>query len=268
MSFRTFLMPVALGFALTSPLLAQSNCGNSGDMQLSRAARDWQFLDAVSPHAGLLGREDGIFEAWIYPLKLFRDFDLRFRLGDVVLDGKVLPRTITVRPESVSVNYIYDSFTACATWFTPVNERGAIVAIEVNSFDPVAVEASFTPDVAWMWPAGMGDAYSQWDAQLKAFRFGSDRHGFFAIAGAAGADALTTTYSGNYSAEHTAVISFGPASKGSKTYRFAMAASFENQGQADALYHKLLASNSALVNESRDYYSRYLDGTVKLSLPD
>ena len=268
MSFRTFLVPVALGIAFVAPVSAQSNCANSGGMALTRAARDWQFLDAVGPHSGLLGREDGIFEAWIYPLKLFRDFDLKFRLGDIVLDGKVLPRTITVRPESVSVHYIYDSFTACATWFTPINDRGAVLTIEVNSFGPVAVEASFVPDVAWMWPAGMGDAYSQWDAQLKAFRFGSDRHGFFAIAGASGASALATTYSANYSAEQTAVISFGPAAKGKTTYHFVMAASFENQQQANTLYNKLLAPGDALVNEARDYYSHYLDSTVKLSLPD
>ncbi len=261
-------MPVAaLGLALTSPLLAQSNCGNSSGMTITRAARDWQFLDAVSPRAGLLGREDGIFEAWIYPLKLFRDFNLKFRLGDVVLNGSVLPRTITVRPESVSVDYIYDSFTACATWFAPINERAAIVTIEVNSFNPVAVEASFVPDVAWMWPAGMGDAYSQWDAQLKAFRLSSDRHAFFAIAGAAGASALTTTYSADYSAEHTDVISFGPAAKGKAIYRFVMAASFESQQQADALYHRLLAPD-ALEQQAREYYSHYLDNTVKLSLPD
>jgi hypothetical protein len=268
MSFRTILVPVALGLALSSPLLAQSNCGNSGDMTLTRAARDWQFLDAVSPRAGLLGREDGIFEAWIYPLKLFRDFNLKFRVGDVVLDGSVLPRTISVRPESVSVHYVYGSFTACATWFAPVNERGAIVTIEVNSFDPVAVEASFVPDVAWMWPAGIGDAYSQWDAQLKAFRFSNDSRSFFAIAGATNASAPTTTYNNDYSAGHIAVISFGPAAKGNTTYRFVMAASFENQQQADALYHKLLASDASLANESRDYYWHYLDGTVKLSLPD
>src|SRR5271169_4052997 len=105
MNFRTLLMPLALGLSLTPALLAQSNCATSGGMTLTRNARDWQFLDAVSPHAGLLGREDGIFEAWIYPLKLFRDFHIKFRLGEIVLDGNVLPRTISVRPESVSVHY-------------------------------------------------------------------------------------------------------------------------------------------------------------------
>ena len=152
---------------LASSVWAQSPCDNSGGLTLTRAARNWQFLDAVGPQAGLLGREDGIFEAWIYPLKLFRDFELKFRVGDIVLSGDAIPRTITVRPESSSVKYIYDSFTACATWFVPIDQRAAIVEIEVNSAEPVAVEASFTPDVAWMWPAAVGDAYSQWDATTQ-----------------------------------------------------------------------------------------------------
>ena len=80
---------------LASTLLAQPPCDQSGALTLSRPARNWQFLDAVGPHAGLLGREDGTFEAWIYPLKLFRDFQLRFRVGEIVLSGEAIPRTIT-----------------------------------------------------------------------------------------------------------------------------------------------------------------------------
>ena len=264
-SLALFAAVIALS---STSLFAQAGCDNSGAMTLTRAARNWQFLDAVGPQAGLFGREDGGFEAWIYPLKIFRDFHLKFRLGDEVLSGEAIPRTLTVRPESVSLRYIYDSFTACVTWFVPIKERAAIVTIEVNSLGPVAVEASFVPDVAWMWPAGMGDGYSQWDAKLNAFRFGSDRHAFLAIAGAAGASAPTTSYSANYSAGNTDVIAFGPPVKGNATYRFVMVASFENQTQAEDLYHKLQAGDAALVNQARDYYAHYLDSTVKLSLPD
>ena len=264
-----------------SSLLAQSPCDNSGGIAISREAqlrtgaprsrrpaRNWQFLDAVGPHAGLLGREDGSFEAWIYPLKLFRDFQLKFRVGDIVLSGEAIPRTITVRPESSSVKYIYDSFTACATWFVPIDQRAAIVEIEVNSAGPVSVEASFVPDVAWMWPAAVGDAYSQWDAKLKAFRFSNDHHVFWAIAGASDASAQITTYSANYSAGHTDQFSFGPPAKGRNVYRFVMAASFESQKQADELYNKLLAADGSLMKQSSDYYAHYLDSTVQLDLPD
>jgi glycogen debranching enzyme len=265
MHIRHALIAVAL---LASSLLAQSPCDNSGGITLTRAARNWQFLNAVGPQAGLLGREDGSFEAWIYPLKLFRDFQLKFRVGDIVLEGDAIPRTITVRPESSSVKYIYDSFTACATWFVPVDERAAIVEIEVHSSEPVGVEASFVPDVAWMWPAAVGDAYSQWDAQRKAFRFSNDHHVFWALAGSSGANAEVTTYSANYSAGHTDVFSFGPPAKGRNVYRFVMTASFENQKSADDLYGKLLAADSSIFQQARDYYARYLDGTVQLTLPD
>jgi glycogen debranching enzyme len=247
--------------------LAQSACDGTGALTLERPARNWQFLDAVGPHAGLLGREDGTFEAWVYPLKLFRDFRLRFRLGDTVLPGEAIPRMIVARPESSAVKYIYDSFTACATWLAPVDQRGAIVEIIVDSAEPVAIEASFTPDVAWMWPAAVGDAYSQWDAQLKAFRFSNDHHVFWAIAGSAGATPLLTTYSANYSADHSDEFSFGPATKGHKVYRFAMAASFEGQKQADEAYAKLLADTS-LLQQASSYYTHYLDNTVQLELPD
>jgi glycogen debranching enzyme len=250
-----------------SSLFAQSPCDNTGPLTLTRPARNWQFLDAVGPHAGILGREDGSFEAWIYPLKLFRDFHFKFRVGDIALEGEAIPHTITVRPESASVKYIYDSFTACATWFVPIDDRAAIVDLEVNSFDLVSVEASFEPDVAWMWPAAIGDGYSQWDSQLKAFRFSNDHHVFWAVAGAAGDNAILTTYSANYSAGHTDAFSFGPPTKGHANYRFVMAASFENQKSADDLYRKLLA-DTVTVQQARDYYSRYLDNTVQLTLPD
>ena len=69
---------------------------SQGELTLSRNAQNWQFLDAVGPHSALLGREDGNFEAWIYPLKLLRDFHLTFHLGGHVIPGETLPRTITV----------------------------------------------------------------------------------------------------------------------------------------------------------------------------
>jgi glycogen debranching enzyme len=265
MGTRSMLLAIVL---FASSLFAQSPCDQTGPLTLTRPARNWEFLDAVGPHAALLGREDGAFEAWIYPLKLFRDFQLRFRLGDTLLDGASIPRTITVRPESSSVKYIYDSFTACATWFVPIDERAAIVEIEVDSTAPVALEASFTPDVAWMWPAAVGDAYSQWDSQLKAFRFSNDHHVFWAVAGATSDIALLTPYSANYSASQTAAFSFGPPAKGHKTYRFVMTASFENQKQADDLYAKLLTADNSAFQRTRDYYSNYLDHTLQLSLPD
>lgn len=114
-----------------------------------------------------------------------RDFHLTFtfHLGGHVIPGETLPRTITVRPESTSIRYVYDSFCVCETWFAALHDTGAVVTLQLESSEPVAIEASFTPDVAWMWPAGLGAGYVEWDSTLRVFNFGEEEHRFYAVAG-------------------------------------------------------------------------------------
>ncbi len=239
-----------------------------GELVLSRNAQNWQFLDAVGPHSALFGREDGNFEAWIYPLKLLRDFHLTFHVGGHAIPADALPRTITVRPESTSIRFVYDSFSVCETWFTPLHDTGAVVVLQLESADPVTTEATFIPDLAWMWPAGLGAGYNEWDSKLQVFRFGEEEHRFYAVAGSPQANNIRQSYSTNYSSTNINGFQFGPAVKGSATYYFAMAASFEGRKQADDLYKKLLSQYPQLQQEARQYYRHYLDTTVSLSLPD
>jgi hypothetical protein len=255
-----------------STILAQAqfnDCqASESGLTLSRDAQNWQFLDAVGPHSGLLGREDGSFEAWIYPLKLLRDFHLTFHLGSHVIPAETLPRTVTVRPQSTSIRYVYDSFSVCETWFVPLHHTGAVVALQLESSEPVAIEASFTPDVAWMWPAGLGAGYSEWDSTLRVFNFGEEEHRFYAVAGSPEASDVRQAYSTNYSSATIDSFQFGPAVKGSATYHFVFAASFKDKKEAADLYQKLLLQHPHLQQEARDYYQHYLDSTVSLTLPD
>jgi glycogen debranching enzyme len=246
-----------------------SNCQSTqGELTLTRNAQNWQFLDAVGPHSGILGREDGSFEAWIYPLKLLRDFHLSFHVRSHIVSGDTLPRTVTVRPESASIRYVYDSFSVCETWFTPLHATGAVIILQLESSEPVAIGATFTPDVAWMWPAGMGAGYSDWDSNLHAFNFGEEEHRFYAIAGSPNATDIQQAYNTNYSSATTDTFQFGPAVKGSVTYQFVLAASFKDKTEATDVYHKLLTQYPQLQQEAREYYQHYLESTVALSLPD
>src|SRR5580765_7168418 len=78
--------------------------------ELTRTIRTWEFLPVVGTRAGLFGNETGQFEAWVYPLKIFRDFHLTFLVGDRALPADSLARTLTVHPESASILYVGDSF--------------------------------------------------------------------------------------------------------------------------------------------------------------
>jgi glycogen debranching enzyme len=269
---RASLLPLVLLIlgVIVSPAHAQFNdCQASpGELTLSRNAQNWQFLDAVGPHSALFGREDGNFEAWVYPLKLLRDFHLIFHLGSHVIPAQTLPRTVTVRPESTSIRYVYDSFSVCETWFAPLHDTGAVVTLQLESSEPVAIEASFTPDVAWMWPAGLGAGYVEWDSTRQVFNFGEEEHRFYAVAGSPDASDMRQAYSTNYSSATTDGFQFGQAVKGSATYHFVMAASFKEKAAATDLYQKLLTQNLQLQQEAKEYYKHYLDSTVSVSLPD
>jgi hypothetical protein len=269
---RTSFLPLVLLIlgVIVSPAHAQLNdCHASpGELTLSRNAQNWQFLDAVGPHSGLFGREDGTFEAWIYPVKLLRDFHLTFHLGSHVIPAETLPRTVTVRPESTSIRYVYDSFSVCETWFAPLHDTGAVVTLQLESSEPVAIEAFFTPDVAWMWPAGLGAGNVEWDSTRQVFNFGEEEHRFFAVAGSPEASDIRQAYSTNYSSATTDGFQFGPAVKGSATYHFVLAASFKEKKEAADLYQKLLSQYPQLQQEAGEYYQHYLNNTVSLSLPD
>jgi len=270
-SLQVAILSLCVG-GLASVALAQAQFNDckalQGELALSRNAQNWQFLDAVGPHSALFGREDGNFEAWIYPLKLLRDFHLTFHVGNHLIVADTLPRTITVRPESTSIRYVYDSFSLCETWFAPLHDTGAVVVLQLESAEPVVTEASFTPDLAWMWPAGLGDGYSDWDSALRVFSFGEEEHRFYAVAGSPEASDIRQAYTTNYSSAKVDGFQFGPAVKGSATYHFVMAASFQERKQANDLYRKLLSQYLQLQQQAREYYKHYLETTVSLSVPD
>ena len=114
-------------------------------LELSRPVRSWEFVSAVGKRAGLFGTEQGTFEAWVYPLKILRDFHLRFHVGGAIVPAEALARTLIVHPESSTIVYTGDSFSVRETLFVPVHEAGAIVAFEVHTTEPLEIEAIFRP---------------------------------------------------------------------------------------------------------------------------
>src|SRR5437762_14068424 len=74
-------------------------------LELTRTGRTWEFLPVVGARAALFGYESGDFEAWVYPLKIFRDFHLIFHIGDRALPAESLARMLTARSASATLLY-------------------------------------------------------------------------------------------------------------------------------------------------------------------
>jgi glycogen debranching enzyme len=260
--FFAALLPLAAVAA--PPSQAQER---SRSLELSRPVRPWEFLSAVGTRAGLLGNESGRMEAWVYPLKLLRDFRLQFHTEGRALPAEALARTLITRPESSTIVYTSDTFSVRETFFVPVNEPGAIILLEVDTEFPLEIEARFLRDFQLEWPAALGGTYSSWDKDYRAFFLGEETRKFAAFVGSPTATEARGEYQTNYS--ESRVNSFRLAtSKGKETKLIVMAASLEGRAPAEATYRRLSSGYAELLRSSAEYYRKYLGDTVSVAVPD
>ena len=249
-------------------MISGAASAQSRELELSRSARPWEFFCAVGTRAGLFGSESGVLEAWVYPLKIFRNFHVQLLIDGRSLPAETLVRTVSVRPESSTIIYAGDTFSVKETLFAPVHEAGAVIAFEVKTEHPLEIEAAFERDFQLEWPAALGGAYLNWDSNLHAFYFGEERKKYAALIGSPSAALTEQAYQTNYSASEESAFRLGITNKGKETKVIAIAASVSGRADAENTYKHLLSDYAALEKESAKYYSDYLARTVGLELPD
>ena len=238
------------------------------DLELSRGVRPWEFLPVTGMRAGLLGNESGRMEAWVYPLKIFRDFHLKFHTAGRVLMAEALARTVTVRPESASILYAGDTFTVHETFFVPVREQGAVVILDVETEQPLEIEAAFHRDFQLEWPAALGATYLDWAAAQRAFYFGEEQRKFSALVGSPTATEPRAEFQTNYSESQESSFRLGPTAKAKERKVIVIAGSVEGRAAAEKTYQHLTTAYVELLRESTEYYRDYLGKTVSVELPD
>src|SRR5581483_6374552 len=238
-----------------------------GAHELSRPARPWEFLDAVGKHSGLLGNESGRVETWVYPIKIFRDFELTFVLSYRRVPASSLVRTLVMHPEGPTLTFASDSFTVNESWLAPRDENGAIVRFEIDTWEPLQIEAAFTRDFQLMWPAGLGGTYMSWNASMRAFEFGEEGRKFAAVVGSpTGVSADPEFFSNSY-ATTRGTFRLAPAQKGHCVAYIFIAGSTSGPDDARKQYQRLGADPEQLFASTRRYYEDYLSRTLSLEPP-
>src|SRR5689334_284414 len=142
-------------------------------LRLTGSARPGVFVSAVGRRAIAMGTEDGRLELWSWPIKWLHDFELSFQLPKYVapLAGHAVARSVTERPEGVTIEYAYESFTVRQHIFVPLDEPAVVMLLDVDAVRPLDVIARFTPDIHYAWPAAIGGQYLVWDDAARAFLF-------------------------------------------------------------------------------------------------
>jgi glycogen debranching enzyme len=235
---------------------------------LARPVRPWEFLPITGTRAALFGNESGHTEAWVYPLKLLRELRLQFHTEGRVIHCETLARMIHVRPESATITYSSDTFTVHETFFVPVNEPGAVILLDVETEQPLEIEARFLRDFQLEWPASIGGSYISWDPRLNAFSFGEETRKYAGLVGSSTATDAQVEYQTNYSSSPESGFRLGVTNKGKERRIIVIAGSVTGPAEAQASYRRLLSSYDQLLRESGDYYEKYLRDTVSVTLPD
>jgi GH15 family glucan-1,4-alpha-glucosidase len=242
--------------------VAQSN------LELSRAVRPWEFISAVGRKAAVFGNESGAVEAWVYPLKIFRDLHLVFHVAGRAIPAESAARTIVTRPEGVTLTYSGDSFSIKETLFVPRDEPGAIIALQVSTHIPVDVEVFFRRDFQLMWPAALGGTFINWDDNLRAFAFGEEQKKWFALLGSPSAVKTSIEYETNQSSSPFSSFRLGPVASGMERKLIVIAGSVKGQADVTQTYQRLANNYDDLLRRAANEYADYLKNTVSLSLPD
>jgi len=140
-------------------------------IQFSQPVRRGKYVEAGGRRAVLLGREEGVFESWVYPMKIVHDLRLTFTVEgySYPMSAADLAEWIVVRPECTTITYAHPAFVIRAHLVTPLEEPGSLILLDVAANRKVSITANFLIDLLPMWPGGLGGQYSYWDANLKAF---------------------------------------------------------------------------------------------------
>jgi glycogen debranching enzyme len=234
-------------------------------------ARPARYAEASGRRAAFLGREDGSFEAWVYPLKVLHDLNLSFGTAAYAdpIPGASLASTVDIRPESMTVRYSHAAFTVDATWLVPLEEPGGIVLLDVHASEPLTVLVRFRPDLKPMWPAALGGQYSYWDDALKAYVVGEGSGKNAALIGSP--FGLTPPEQPAHNlpdAPSQFAIRITPETAARGLVPIVITASVEKLDPAKKAYAKLLSSAEALYRESFGHYRRLRQEMTSVETPD
>jgi hypothetical protein len=238
---------------------------------LMGSVRPERYMEASGRQAAFLGREDGSFEAWVYPLKVLHDFQLSFGTAAYAapIPGASLASTVDVRPETSSVRYSHAAFTVDATWFVPLTENGGVVLLDISTSEPLTIVVQFRTDLKPMWPAALGGQYSSWDDTLKAYVVGEASGKHWALIGSPFASQPPEQPAHNLpDAPSQFSMTISPEAAADGLVPIVIAASPEGLEGAKAAYQRLLTTTAGQYRETFEHYQDLRDKLTSIDTPD
>jgi len=225
---------------------------------ITRPAQPSQYLEAAGRRAALLGAEDGSFEAWVYPIKVLRDFRLSVYVDNAMEPSPLAPLTTTVevRPGSSTLTHAQAAFTIRQTWVASVDKPVVAVLLDIETSRPLKLRASFVPEMKPMWPASFGGQSTGWDEKSGVLTFTEGMRRYRPVLGSPRFSRISEQI-GHQLPDRTILIEFDVDK--STTVPILIAGS-----RAD--YDEALRNPAALLTAAQSHYQSFLRKTTRIEM--
>jgi glycogen debranching enzyme len=144
-----------------------------------------RFVAVHGRRAVVMGYPIAGLEVWGYPFQILANYEVGFTPAgaSAELDGRLLLRDISYRPDSVTRTYIGPDFLVREKLFVPLDEAAAVIVYEVEGSRKVDIAVHFRPVLNLMWPAGLGGQYTRWSAEAPGYVIAEPLTGTSAVVG-------------------------------------------------------------------------------------
>ncbi len=262
--------------------LTEFSFADSVPLKIVREAVPSKPFTVVGPRGAMMGRQDGSFEAWIFPWKILSNLRIRADMQnyDVPIDVNEQAAEIEVRPDHTTITFSHANFTVREVLFAPHDApdgAGVLAFFQVEAIRPMALTFQFTPEMKRMWPASSDDyASAEWvnpgTGGFYALRLSFPEHAA-AVSIPEAEPGILAPYqerAKTYPAQF--VVHFDPARDRQRLYPLLMAtADTAAETSSAALGEKLAAlgrSFQSLYEGTGSYYKNFLAQQMSIETPD
>ena len=184
-ALNIFAAAIEMAVAASPPLGIPKFELTPGPLVISERASPHRFINAVGEKSGLWGFENGQLEGWVYPLKIFHEFELSFQLegSPRVYSGREILAAARVFPQMVQLQYSAEMFKVNEILFAPRSTPGLAILLDVNAPRTLRIYARFKPDLNLMWPGGLGGQTYTWDETHRWIELAEPTNQFSALIG-------------------------------------------------------------------------------------
>jgi len=269
--FLSFALLLHAAIAFAQPKLPDKFVLIKNPIELTRTARPGQYIEAVGRKAALFGHESGVFESWVFPVKLFHDARLSIQVEgqDAPVDFSANVERIITRPEATTLVASNQLFTIRAHFLTPIQEQGSLVLLDIDTARPLTLSVSFVPDLKPMWPGGLGGQAAYWRDDLKAFIITESRRQYNGFFGSPAATKGVATPAHQLASGALRFdLKVDPAQAKKSFYPLIIAGSTKDRQTAIDLYSKLSTTIPDQYQQTFAHYRRLRDEMLSIETPD